>query len=367
MFTTATATRGADMNLNIYTLALEYIGVIDTYSSLRWRRQLFDAGEIEIHCPANSNNLAIAVRVQTDDIIVIRDDRPAEFALFEGIKITEDADNVADITLTGRLGTAFLDRCVINRTYNLTGSAEASMRTLVTEQMPRILPSITLAAQGGFTQTITAQVSYKNLLSVLCAISKATGVLFNLSADIPSRIFVFETYEGTNRTVSQTANPRVVFNDLDETLSTPEYEFNSKNHKNYAFVGGEGEGSDRIFTSVDRTNGAPRRELFVDAKDIRQETLALTEYIALLKTRGGEKLDEATVSKNFESDIPSNCPYTYTEDYNIGDIVTTHKSAWGIMIDDRVTEIEEIYDTSTGETGSITPVFGSPLPEKFSL
>ena len=35
--------------LNVYDRDLNFLGVIDSYSSLRWRRKYFEAGEFELN------------------------------------------------------------------------------------------------------------------------------------------------------------------------------------------------------------------------------------------------------------------------------------------------------------------------------
>ena len=107
--------------------------------------------------------------------------------------------------------------------------------------------------------------------------------------------------------------------------------------------------------------------LFVDAKDLRQKELTDAQYKAQLAQRGNEKLDDAAEVQNFESSVTRESGYVYRKDWELGDIVTCHKSRWGILIDERVTEVEEVFETETGAAGEITPTFGSPYPEKLSI
>lgn len=46
------------MELYAYRENGEFIGTIDFYTSLRWRRQYWTAGEVELHLPATKENLA---------------------------------------------------------------------------------------------------------------------------------------------------------------------------------------------------------------------------------------------------------------------------------------------------------------------
>ena len=46
------------MELYAYRENGEFIGTIDFYTSLRWRRQYWTAGEVELHLPATKETLA---------------------------------------------------------------------------------------------------------------------------------------------------------------------------------------------------------------------------------------------------------------------------------------------------------------------
>lgn len=352
---------GVKMDLNIYTPQFVFIGCIDVFTSFRWRNQLLDAGEIEIHCEATNDNILLS----TPELFLHRADRD-EIGILEGRKITDDNERGNNIAITGRLGNALFDRCIINKTYIFNGPVETAMRQLVTEQMPRIYGRIEMGALNGFTEKIQMQVSYKNLLSVLISMAKATNVFFRLRPDIPSGKLIFETYKGVDRSIGQKISPRVVFSDIDETLVQPEYEENYKKAKNFAYVFGEGEGNERIFVTVDqRQQGEALREAFVDAKDIRKENLTEAQYKVLLTERGKEKLSGLAPVVNFETETDETA-YMFGRDYGIGDVVTTHKDKWGIIVDERVTEAEEIFEENAG-AGKVIPVFGSPLPEKIDL
>ncbi len=352
------------MDLHIYTPELEYVGVIDTATSIRWRAQIFDTGEIELHAAADDQNRELAV----DNYIALRADEPTEFAVFEGIEIDDtDDEEGAKLAITGRLGKAYLERAIINKTYNFDGPVELAMRQLVTEQLSRVLPNVELGELHNFPETVQAQVTYKDLLTVFMAFSKATGVLCRLRPAVDRRVFVFETFKGTDRSIEQNETPRVSFSDIEENLTKPVFSQNTKKYKNFALVGGEGEGDARVVVEVDRTNGEPRREVFVDAKDLRSQGLSTAAYRQQLETRGNEKLDELIPATSFSSEIATNSQYVYRQDYQLGDVVTAHKTEWGIIVNDRVTEIEEVYDTSSGEVWEVTPTFGSPLPDKLTL
>lgn len=352
------------MNLNIFTGDFEYLCTIDGFDSLRWRRQCFDAGEIELHCGVNAETLLLA----EDAELFIEREGYDEIAVVEGLEIAEPSEGGQTMAITGRLSKSLMDRATIKKVYDFNCPAEEALRLLVTEQMPGVYDRIVLGDLKGYPETIVAQVGYTNLLDTALAISKASGVLFRLRPDFAQKCLVFETYKGADRSISQQTNPRVVFSDLDGTLAQAKYQRNKKKHRNYAIVAGEGEDPGRVITTVDRVPpGEARREIFIDGKSKKQKGLTPAEYIQLLQQFGGEKLDALAIAENFEAAARLINSYAYRAEWDVGDIVTTHKSAWGILLEKRITECEEVYDAETGEAGTVTPVFGSSLPETLAL
>lgn len=69
------------MELYAYRENGEFIGTIDFYTSLRWRRQYWTAGEVELHLPATKENLA-AIRAG----VILRRVGYTESARIMGIK-----------------------------------------------------------------------------------------------------------------------------------------------------------------------------------------------------------------------------------------------------------------------------------------
>ena len=230
-------------------------------------------------------------------------------------------------------------------------------------RVPRTLP-MKLAAAGGFPATIQCQVSLKNLLTVLQAMAKAGGLGFRVYADPEEQTLYFEVYEGVDRTEGQEDNARVTFSDVYFNIDKPHYTENEANYKNYAIVCGAGEGMNRTIVEVDRTNGEDRRELLVDARDLSQGEQTAAQYAAVLTQRGNDKLDEHNRIQSFEAGIKSSSQFRYTVDWNLGDIVTGKQTEWGVAMDQRVTEVEEVYEN---DAITVTPTLGTPAPETYNL
>ena len=100
--------------------------------------------------------------------------------------------------------------------------------------------------------------------------------------------------------------------------------------------------------------------MFVDAKDINPSGMTAAQYKAALLQRAQEALNEAIVSETLECETEAAINFTYKVDYDLGDIVTVRKKRWGLNMDQRITELQEIY-----EFGGliVVPTLGDPMPE----
>lgn len=325
------------------------------YKSLRWRPMYDKPGEFELHISPSF------FRMVQEGQLVLRADRKKEAVRVEGI----DIEN-GDLIITGRFLSACLEDAAITSAYTFDCTIEEAMRCLVAEQysrVPRILP-MELAPAEGFTATIKAQVSLKNLLTVLQTMAKAGGLGFRVYADPTAQKLLFEVYEGVDRTEAQGRNERVTFSDAYFNIDNPRYQENEANYKNFAIVCGAGEGMNRTIVEVDRTNGEDRRELLVDARDLSQGNQATAQYQAVLYQRGIEKLNEHNRIQNFEAGIKSSSQFKYKRDWDLGDTITGKQTVWGVSMDQRVTEVEEVYEN---DTMTVTPTLGNPAPETYNL
>lgn len=341
--------------LSFFSNELVHCFDLGEYKSLRWRPMYDKIGEFELH-----TSPSLFAKVKCGQLI-LRPDRPKETVKVEGIDIES-----GNLIITGRFLTCIMEDAGIRNIYNFDCPIEEAMRTLVKEQYGRVtraLP-VKLAAAGGFTPTIQCQVSLKNLFTVLAAMAKAGGLGFRVYADPAVQALFFEVYEGVDRTEGQEENARVTFSNAYFNIDDPKYQENEANYKNYAIVCGAGEGLDRTIVEVDRTSGEDRRELLVDARDLSQGEQTEDEYKAILTQRGHDKLDEHNRIQSFEAGIKSSSQFRYTEDWNLGDIVTGRQTEWGVSMDQRVTEVEEIYEN---DTMTVVPTLGTPAPETYNL
>lgn len=340
------------MEIRIYDANMDFQGVIENQTSMIWSRKYFEPGNIELYLPITQENIRLTKR---GNLIWMRG--CMEAAVIEDRKL-EESSTKNEITVKGRFLSSYMDRRLIKATVNFSGKVEEAMRQLLSSAEP--IPHVQLGALQGFEDTVDFQATYKNLLDYEEKLARSAGLGFRFRPNFNAKIIYFEVYRGTDRTASQGVTNRVLFSERYNNLNNAIFRENDQLLKTVAYVGGEGEGSKRTIVKVGEASGLELRELFVDAKDLRQEELSLAKYKAALKTRGQEKLAENILSTSFECDTGADMNFRYRVNYDLGDVVTIKKKAWEITQDQRITEIREIYEYGGFR---IEPTFGDSLPE----
>lgn len=341
------------MEIKIYNNELKRKGVIENHTSLIWTRKYFEPGDFELHCPLTEANLNLLVKGN----IVAKEDT-VESGVIESVIITEGSD-IKTIVASGRFMSSYFDRRLIQATYSFNGKTEIAMRNIVGYINP--IPLVVLGTLKGFTETVTFQATMKESLSILTKLSKSSGIGFRLVPDFVNKALYFEAYKGTDRSVSQSDNNRVIFSEQYDNLNQVKYTTNDQIYKTVVVVGGEGEGSARTYVTVGEGTGLELREIFVDAKDIRSDDFGSTsEYLNALRQKGYEALKAHQIVNSFEYETNPDANFIYKKDYDLGDVVTVRKRDWNVKEDLRITEIQEVYEDG-GMT--VVPTLGSALPD----
>ncbi len=352
--------------MDLYVLDKEFnvVGLLDNYYSLRWIRRYYRSGEFELHCALTPDTLYL---LQRDNIVY---KKGIEAGYIEYRQLKQDTEGKEILVVRGKFLTGYLNRRIIWGTEILNTTTENAMRTLITKNCispsdsNRTINNLALGDLKNYTHTVNYQVSYKNLLDELEKLSNLSNLGYRLKFDLSNKNLIFEIYEGLNRSINQTTNSRAIFSKEFDNILEQEYTDSLNNYRNLAFIGGVGEGTDRKFATVGNSTGLNRYELFVDAKDIsnadeESNNISDTDYIKMLIERGNSKLAETKEVQTFDSKININSNIKYKTDYDLGDIVTCISKKWGITIDTRITEIEEIYE----ENGfNVNIIFGNNIP-----
>lgn len=337
-----------EFDIYVYTRDLELIGIIDFFSSLRWRRKYYEAGEFELHIPLNSQT----EKYLKKDNLIIRDDA-IEVGIIESFTINDAGDDGVEVIIYGRFLSSILDRRIIKSKINFSGKILLGERKILNEMTP--FSKLLISEATLDSDSVVFQVSYKNVYEYLVTLAKISSIAHRISVDIPNKKMIYENYQGLDRTETQSINPRYEFSEDKSNIDVADYTYSAKTEKNYVLVGGQGEDKNRIMVEVTSGNNKDfdLRETFVDAKSENQGDLTLAQYKETLKTKGSEKLVEST--ETLEVTV-------YADDYkklwDLGDIVNIKKESWGIVMKQRITEIEETIENNNQK---IFATFGTPF------
>lgn len=353
------------MEIYVFNTNIELIHIIDNSTSLIWTRRYYKPGEFQLHLPLTEDNIKYLKR---DNIIYKKDDKEAGYIETRQIELDEKGNET--LLVKGRFLTNYSDRRIIWGELSFNGKCEALMRKLLTDNcinpsdINRKMPLLELGNLKNYTETIEYQKSYGNVGDELEKIATTNELGYRINLNHINKKLIFEVYKGVNRSVNQSLVAPCIFSRDFENVLNQTYIESSNDYKNTALIGGEGEGKQRVLVSINNNNsGVNRWELFVDAGDLKKEVndviLTDTEYKNTLVQKGKEKLTEHQEVKTFESKVNTKGNNVYKVDYDLGDIVTVTDKKWGITLDTRITEIEEIYEEGKVE---VNPVFGNITP-----
>lgn len=210
----------------------------------------------------------------------------------------------------------------------------------------RNIPFLKVKASSGRGDRVYYQTRYDNLDEAVTALCEASGLGVSVSLIPENQQLLFEVLEGVDRSANQSNRPPMIFNVDYDNVTNREFISDISEYKNTAIVAGQGEGAERRIRYVGNENsGLERYELFVDARDIEDDTA--------LPDRGKSKLAECACNDTYSSEVDSS---QYKIKWDIGDIVVTVDREYAVNMNERIVETTETFD----ENGySISPTFGT--------
>lgn len=332
------------MELYIYNSDRELIGIVESFDYLRWTRRYSQCGSFELKAISTPENAAL---LKEGNIIWKSDDEEA--GIIEYMKLSQT--DTEFITVSGRFATSLLARRIVWGTEMLSGDLSACVAQLLNNNL--ISPSDSTRQITGISFSssnlgvpVNTQISYRNLMDAVTGLCDASNIGIKTVFNEATGVFTVTLYSGA---VSQ-----AVFSKEYENLTEQVYTESDLDYANTALIGGEGEGAQRTFVAITNGSGETRREVFVDAKDLREEDFG-AGYTTALTFRGQSKLNELEMRYIFDTTVNPHGNLTYKTDFDLGQLVKVVSKAWGVSMTTRITEVEETYDA---DGQSINVVFG---------
>lgn len=335
----------------IYDREFNCINVCDAYTSLIWRKKYYEVGNFEIHIPVGNGDYSW---IKKD--ILVRKEQDNVFGVIEYINLQTNDNGVETIVIKGSLVDIYMAKRIIWGTYNFNNkNIEEVINTLFTSQisnpddLKRKIDNYLFKNNNTFTEKVNMQVSYDNLLEIIQDICRINEVGFRTSFNFEEGKLYLELYKGLDRSITQEINDYVIFSKEFDNVLNQEYVLDIRDYKNITLVAGEGEGANRKLITIGdiAVSGLDRNELFTDARDLQQGDNLEAEYINILTDRGKLKLSENSSVESFDSTININSNLIYKTDFDLGDKVSFVDNRFGIVINKRIVEIEEVYENST--------------------
>lgn len=342
--------------MDIYILGKDYSpkAILDEYQSFIWVDKYNEAGVFEI-ITGNSYSW-----VETGMYIRIADSN--KLMIIENTIVSTDTKNGTLVYIRGRSLLSILDRRIIGRTRELKGNLQTAMLSCVTDTVVnpsntnRLIPKFRVIPSKDTRITslkIDSQVTGAYVYDILTTLCKQHNIGISVTLNPKDMFMELRLYMGEDRTRKQSKNLPILFSPDMNNLYSSTYIENSADHKNMAYVFGEGEGRARRFSLINNgVIGLDRRELFVDARDLTSERedgsiMSNSEYSNLLISRGKEKLPQYKWVKDFEGEIENTPQWELNRDFFLGDLVEL-ENEYGHRAYTRISEIIISEDDQNG-------------------
>ena len=330
--------------IRILSPALELLGEVDNYLSLTFYRSYHSPGEFQL---VTNRKVQNADQLEINRLIMLGAD-PLKTGIIRHKEIKAGERGEEMLTIKGyELGVILSQRITIPPVGQAHDILEANAETVMKHYVRRNCLQIPgmeflFLAIGDDQQrgiNLKWQTRYKNLADELEQISRLTNLGWYIYPDFNLKKWIFDIYNGRDFSVSQNINPPVIFSPEFDNIKSQEFIDSLIGFGNYAIVAGQGEGAKREIVMLgSKDTGLDKHVIFVDARDI--------ENPVDLPARGEAKLAGHKRVLSFQSEVLPTGPFQYGKDWDVGDIVTVQNKDWGIAMDVRIAEVEEVYEVS---------------------
>lgn len=334
--------------LYILDPAFNVIGVVDEFISLIWTRRYYECGSYELYLPGERFEL-----LEKGEYIYRAETREA--ALIERRAFERDENGGGRAIASGRMLEALLARRTIPALTELSGNAETVLRTLVSDNAitpeARRIDALELGEESGAGGEVSVQLLGENLLEAIYSVCAEQELSIRISLDYLTNRLRFSVWQGLDRTMSQNANSWAIFSDDFENISSSGYERDETDWFNFAYVHGVADDDSEVEVTVDnRGEGEALRELYVDAKGVKQKVdgavMSLDDFRALLRQEGLEALAEYAPVDAVDGCIGDGGSLVYGRDFGLGDLCEYVDHEVGIATQGRITEVTETFENN---------------------
>lgn len=342
-----------DKNFNL-------LGEIDDYESLIFIRRFFKVGEFELRINVNKSHTEKLIE---NNLIVLGDSLNKVGIIMHRENTYDEMGEPTDtLLIKGPTLKGLCNRRLIvppvNKAYeSCEGSQEAIMKYFVDRNMVnpddlgRKIENVIIAENLDRGQQDKWRSRFEVLADKLTEIGEYSNLGWDIILDYENQKFVFDVLEGRDLTADQEILPPVIFSIEFNNITNRYFVESILNHSNVGYAGGQGEKEDRLIQQIGDITGFERIETFLDCSNAEDVTELLVE--------GNRRLKELDKIINFEVNILPYGSFNYEKDYDLGDIVTIQDRKLNLILNTRIIEFKEIYES---DGFKLEAVFGSNIP-----
>lgn len=317
------------MELHVFSPDFERVTTMNTCISLVWEEFYQEAGKITlvaVDTPVNVEHLIQGNRLwmkgkKTSMII--------EY-------VTKDSATRL-LTVHGHTAVKRLGDRIVHPTQTVY-NVEDGMRNLILRNT-RDMTRLAVAEPQGFTEIFDTQFTGQEIVEAQKTLAVESGLGYYFHFDHKNKQDEFRVYKGRDLTAG---DAKVLFKEDFGNLPNMRIINDDTMFKNVAYVGGEGEGAERVWVVVGDATGDARREMYVDARNTRMDKEETPEaYRQRLASKGITALNTRIKVNTFIASVE---PTDFGELYYLGDLVVCTSKKYGVTLIARMMSFTEIWE-----------------------
>ena len=326
------------MEYVIYNQEGKKVDTLQNTTSIQWMPRYNETGTFEIHAIPTIANLKYLIE---NNRIVNQETN--EIGFIKEVSNQQDDDGKEEIEIHGVMDN-LNDRININ-TIQISNVVDG-LKKLINDNKRGLNITIGEFEQIEDKYDPPKETTWDELRTTFQEVCQENGIGYRMVRK-NKVLNVLELYK-------RSINEKVKFSDDLGNIVAQSYLTSVEDFKNFAYVCGEGEGPERVIVEVDLTNGGPRYELYVDARNISktytaedgsEQTYTYEEYRNVLRNEGILELAEHQAVKEFEVEInQSDLMFKLNKDYFMGDVIKTDSKKYGLLKYFRISGVNYIQE-----------------------
>jgi hypothetical protein len=242
-----------------------------------------------------------------------------------------------------------------------TGLAESVIKSFVADSMVspldanRIFNGVTVAADSGAGNIITFSARYTNLLSVCETVSEQGNLDYGIIGGSEVGEFIFDArglWGNDYREGNTAGNIPIIFSIERDNMLIPILSLNYSAEQNFMYVGGEGQGAERVIQEVQNsaaiaTSPWGRKESFVESRS--------QNSVDALVAAGQTELEARKAKQALSFSIRQTDSSRWIRDWNLGDLITA--KYYEYAFDRQIVDIGVLVSSGASNYETITVKF----------